>query len=141
MAGIHIIIMSDWTDIDKELDRLESMPTDEMKARLGETLEKMTESIRAVTHVVTGSLKGSERSEILPSENENEWRGQFVAGGPSTGINNPVRYAAYERARGTIGDFGRGLGSAKGDHNFLAPAEAYQDVFLETIRAVLQGDE
>lgn len=49
----------------------------------------------ADVHVETGSLRGSMRPDVTTSTDE-RWVGDISAGGASSGIKNPVRYAASE---------------------------------------------
>lgn len=70
------------------------------------------------THVITGSLKLSGKSET--NFDGDDWTGTIKFGGQSSGPNNPVNYAVYEQARG-------------GDHDFMAPMAFYEDAYEDAI--------
>jgi len=78
-----------------------------------------------VTHVITGSLRGSE--DIDSEYRRGVWKGRISWGGPSPGnVNNPVDYAVYEAARG-------------GNHDFRAPLERMAGEHGAVMRAHLRG--
>lgn len=98
-----IKIHSDYSDIDRHLDKVGSAPTTTGKAALETVLGMALIELKRATHVQTGSLVASEKAES--DSGGNTWVGTLTAGGPSTGVNNPVDYAIYERARGDAHDF------------------------------------
>jgi len=88
-------------------------PVGELEAMLASAFAET----QAHTHVITGSLKASGKTN---SEFDgDEWEGEISYGGalwktPAPGPpNNPVDYAIYEMARG-------------GDHDFFGPLVAYE---------------
>lgn len=132
---MSIRIRSDYSDIDAELDRVEDQPDFRTRAILDGTLDSLAAEVVAATHVETGSLAGSVKANSNTVDALDRWEGEIVVGGESTGINNPVDYAIYEKARG-VGGAG-GPSDAKGDHNFMAPAELTGEEKFGT--AVLMG--
>ena len=59
---------------------------------------------QAAVHVITGSLRGSERA--TSTYTNGVWQGEVAFGGPSPGKpNDPVDYAVYEMAKGGPHDF------------------------------------
>lgn len=72
---------------------------------------------QAATHVITGSLKASGKTES--DFDDDQWEGSISYGGvlwkaPAPGpANDPVDYAIYEMARG-------------GDHDFFGPLVTYE---------------
>jgi hypothetical protein len=86
-----------FSDLEKEIDRVSHMPDRRMVMALDAVLEMgHLEAVGAV-HVITGSLKSSIDSSS--ETEEGRWEGDLQAGGPSTGVNNPVDYAIYEQRR------------------------------------------
>lgn len=85
---------------------------------------------QARTHIITGSLKASGKTN---SEFDGElWEGEITYGGelwesPTPGPpNNPVDYAIFEMARG-------------GEHDFFAGISAYEDDFEDAINEHFPG--
>lgn len=114
-----IFLNANWSAIDKEIDRIEDMPDFKTKALLDAVLETGFKSVQTATHVITGSLKSSEK---MSSEEEgDDWIGTISAGGPSAGVNNPVDYAIYEKARGE-------------DHDFFFPLAATHPLFVAAVK-------
>lgn len=122
-----IRLKSNWTQLNHELDRLEKAPA-KAKVYLDAVLTSGFQATQAAVHVETGSLKSSgKKSSSMVGD---EWRGEIEYGGVSTGINNPVTYAIYEKARGTTW---AGPSSVKGDHNFMAPLDALDSLYVKAI--------
>ena len=96
-------IVADYSDMEREIDRIASMPTAKMLVILEELLLMDFVSTNAATHVETGSLKSSEK--MISSQHGDTWEGILSWGGASEGIHNPVDYAIYEYARGGAHDF------------------------------------
>lgn len=94
-----IIIKSDYRDVYKELDRLDSMPDPKMVALLEGVLTTGLETARAKVHVQTGRLKASGTKKSRT--NKNDWKGEFSFGNESAGVD----YAIYEKERGGGHDF------------------------------------
>lgn len=104
-----ITIISDYSDLEKEFDRLEGLPNFKTQAALDAVLETGFKKTQVAVHVITGSLKLSGKKESEVHEQSNVWVGTITYGGPSAGINNPVNYAIYEKARNEDHDFMAGL--------------------------------
>ncbi len=111
-------------DIEKEIDRLADGPTLSDLLKFESVLANQFRATQAAVHVITQSLKLS--GKMSSSSNNNKWMGDIVYGGPSEGINNPVDYAEYERER-------------DGSHDFLAPAEALSDEYIQAMNSFLGG--
>lgn len=116
-----IHLFSDWSDIDSEIDRVASMPTPTGKMALEGVLKEAYRSTQASVHLDTTSLKLSGKASS--DTDEGKWTGELEYGGPSTGINNPVDYAIYEKARGE-------------DHDFMASTDMLGPAW---VHAVLMG--
>jgi len=116
------IITVDDHEVMDELDRLDRIPTFKDKAALDAVLVAGFKEMQADTHVRTGSLVSSEKQES--KEHGKKWEGQLSAGGVSTGVNNPVNYAIYEKARG-------------GPHDFMAFFPGFEKQLEETIMEIL----
>jgi hypothetical protein len=118
MMEIH----SDYSEVEREISRLEKMPDPRMVALLNTVLEFGFSETTSAVHIDTGSLKESGKSEH--EKRNDEWEGSFTFGGPSTGPNNPVDYAIYELARGD-------------EHFFLSPAMTLGPLWETAIRTGL----
>lgn len=116
-----IWINADYSEIDNELDRIIDMPNDKTTGLLDAVLDFGFKQTQAATHVLTGSLKSSLKKDS--KETDSTWRGTISAGGASLGINNPVNYAIYEKARG-------------GDHDFFGNLHLLHQMY---IAALLKG--
>lgn len=85
---------------------------------------------QAATHVITGSLKASGKTDT--DFDGDVWSGQITYGGelwktPAPGPpNNPVVYAIYEMARG-------------GEHDFFGPLVAYEGRVEEILMKHFDG--
>ena len=106
---MSIIIKGNYTAWEREFDRLESMPDYKTQVALFGVLREGFVLSNADTHVDTGSLKASEKAKGDVDKATHTWTGTLTWGGPSTGINNPVDYAIYEKARGGDHDFTHSL--------------------------------
>lgn len=98
-----IQIKGNYSQIDKELDRLEGMPDFKTKVALHGVLTSAYTESQAAVHIETGSLKSS--GKMRAEEGKAKWTGELEYGGPSAGVNNPVDYAIYEQRRGDSHDF------------------------------------
>lgn len=116
-----IRIDSDYRELERELDRLGKAPQ-KAKLYLDAVLASGFKSTQAAVHVITGSLKSSGKSS---SEMHGDtWEGEISYGGVSLGINNPVTYAIYEKAR-------------DGDHDFFYPLHALDSLYVKAILKAL----
>lgn len=85
---------------------------------------------QAATHVITGSLKASGKTDS--DFDGDEWSGTITYGGvlwklPAPGpAHDPVVYAIYEMARG-------------GDHDFFGPLVAYEGKVESIINSHFEG--
>lgn len=92
--------------------------------KLEALLKAAFEETQAATHVLTGSLKASGKTES--DFHDDVWSGTIEYGGelwrtPAPGPpNDPVDYAIYEMARG-------------GDHDFLAGLVGFEDRVQEIL--------
>jgi hypothetical protein len=114
-------IRSNWTEINRELDRLERSPI-RAAAYLDNVLYKGFAETQAAVHVITGSLKTS--GKISTGFDGDTWKGEISYGGASLGVNNPVTYAIYEKAR-------------DGAHDFFTPLKALDSLFVKAILKAL----
>lgn len=115
-----IILKSDWRSIEREFDRLEHS-AERAAVYLDAVLNAGFRATQGAVHVITGSLKTSGKKSS--SFDGDTWRGEISYGGVSLGINNPVTYAIYEKAR-------------DGDHDFFSPLYALDSVY---VRAILRA--
>jgi hypothetical protein len=118
-------------DWDRELDRLSEAPNDRMIAEFEAVLVQLFAETQAVVHVITGSLKLSGRVE--PDHTGKRWRGKIIYGGESAGVNNPVKYAEFERLKGS-----GGLGGS--EHDFMNPLREGDREFQPVIDRFLAGE-
>lgn len=95
-----IVITSNYSDMDKELDRLESMPTPKMILGLETVLELGFTTSQAAVHVDTGRLKASGKK--ISKANKGDWKGEFSFKARN---NEGTTYGIYERDRGGSHDF------------------------------------
>lgn len=104
-----IFISSDFTAIEQEIDRLSAQPSRKAVALLDAVLATGFATVHSTVHVQTGSLKSSLKQSSKGERSRSRWEGTIRAGGPSTGVNNPVDYAIYEKRRDGAHDFFSGL--------------------------------
>ena len=130
-----IHIESNWSEIDREIDRLESMPGAKTKALLDTVLMMGFTMTQEAVHVETGSLKSSGDKKSDADRLSKKWEGEIQYGGPSLGPNNPVDYAIYEKRRGA---HWAGPSSVKGDHDFFAGLPALHSVWVAAVKAGLK---
>lgn len=132
-----IQVKGDYSALERELDRLGRMPDFKTRLALDVVLQLGFKQTQGVVHVETGSLKDSGKVDSSVSKFDKSWEGEISYGGPSTGPNNPVDYAIYEKARG-IGGAG-GPSDLKGDHDFIAPLKSLHPQYIAAIKAGLRG--
>lgn len=132
-----IRIESDWSAVEKELERLERMPDFKTQLALDIVLQLGFVDTQKDVHVDTGSLKESGKVESEASKATQKWEGTIRYGGPSTGVNNPVDYAIYEKRRG-IGGAG-GPSDGKGDHDFFSSLPALHKQYIQAIQIGFKG--
>lgn len=117
-------IKSDWSEIEREIERLSSLAIMESHAELDNVIDFGASLVREAIHVESGTLKGSVKSSSSVRGAAN-WHGEIVVGGASPGPLAPVDYAWYEMRRG-------------GDHDFFYPLpllhERYVDAILNGLR-------
>lgn len=128
-----IHISSDYSDIEREFDRLEKMPTQKARHLLDAVLTKGFAMATAAVHVETGALKASGKKSSTVRRILGVWEGEITFGSPS---GQPVDYAIYEKRRG-VGGAG-GASDAKGDHDFIRPLKSldleYRMAMKEALR-------
>ncbi len=129
-----IRIESDWTAIDAELDRLSELPTEKGKKILQGVLDLAFMTTQEAVHVETGSLKSSGKKEDHTEHALHNWEGTITYGGESPGVNNPVDYAIYEKARGV---HWMGPSSAKGDHDFMRPLDLFDPFWIAAVKGAM----
>jgi hypothetical protein len=133
-----IFLASDYSDLDRELDRLSDMPDVKTAEKLDAVLHTGFEMTQAAVHVQTGALKASGTEDSEVHDASDVWEGTIEYGSPDDGDGNkgPVDYAIYEKERG-VGGAG-GPSNAKGDHDFIRPLKAldplYRAAILEALR-------
>lgn len=107
-------IEGNYTEIDRLFGKFDDMPNPETVAKLNAALAASFVTATAAVHIDTGSLKASGKSEGKRVRARKRWEGYIQFGGPSTGVNNPVDYAIYEKRRGGAHDFFAHLPALKG---------------------------
>lgn len=132
-----IHIESDYSEIDRELDRLERMPDGKTRLLLDTVLQLGYKETQAAVHIETGSLRDSGKVDSEVNKIDQQWTGEISYGGPSSGPNNPVDYAIYEKARG-VGGAG-GPSDMKGDHDFMSPLKLMDPMWIAAIKAGMRG--
>lgn len=128
-----IRINSDWSEIDRELDRVANLPGRRTKRVLDSVLDKGFALTQAAVHVETGALKASGQHSSDLNRMTHTWEGEIVYG--SSGFSGPVDYAIYEKAR-DVGGAG-GPSDAKGDHDFIQPLAALDIDYRIAIKEAL----
>lgn len=129
-----IRLESDYSEFDREFDRLESMPGPKARMLLDAVLHKGFILTQAAVHVETGALKASGEEDSEVNKATHTWEGDITYGDP--GDDGPVDYAIYEKERG-VGGAG-GASDAKGDHDFMRPLDSldldYRMAMKEALR-------
>lgn len=115
-----IQIHGDYAEIDAHFDKLSKAPTPRGVMALEAVLNTGLGIVKVGTHVLTGSLKASEKADSERTE-PHGWEGTITAGGPSTGVNNPVDYAIYEKRRG-------------GAHDFFEPLDGMKPLWVKAVQ-------
>lgn len=116
----NVKIHGDYSALDSFIRKMEHAPSPKGVAALEAVLNTGLGMVKTATHVDTGSLKSSvtSESEKVPPHS---WEGTITAGGPSTGVNNPVDYAIYEKARG-------------GAHDFFEPLPGLRPLWIKAVK-------
>lgn len=124
-----IRITSDWRAVDREIDRLERMPSGRTQQSLTGILHAGFELTQAAVHVESGALRASGQVSSNVDRLTHTWEGEISYGEDS----GPVDYAIYEQRRGAhwVGD-----SAAKGDHDFLDPLKTLHEAY---VLAILMG--
>lgn len=118
-----IRITSDYRSLSKELNRLSKVPAITAK-KMDAAFYKGYGATQGLVHVVTGSLKSSGKAST--EFDGEDWKGEISYGGVSLGVNNPVTYAIYEKARGE-------------DHDWMVPLKALDQQMASIIEESLKG--
>lgn len=121
-----LIVKSDWSEVERDLDRLIVQPSPKTTALLRGVLDQGFGQTQAQVHVQTGSLKSSGKQDEDISYTKHQWLGTIRYGGPSLGVNNPVDYAIYEKRRG-------------GAHDFFITLPMLHTQYLAAIKEALRG--
>lgn len=120
MPGIQI--HGSFKPFKDEATRLSTFPNAKTKTALDSVLALGFAWTQGAVHVVTGSLKTSgKKSSAMAGDT---WEGVISYGGPSLGINNPVTYAIYEKARDDV-------------HDFMSPLKGLDSMWVEALVKVL----
>jgi hypothetical protein len=140
-------IVGDYASLERELDRLSSLPGHDGVAHLDKQLSVVFAETEALVHVITGALRASGKTE---SKHEDEqWSGQMTFGGPAPGFfprarkgtrrrvekhpaedarsRQEVVYAWYEMRRG-------------GEHDYFREHGHYDTQFESAVIDVLKGE-
>ncbi len=112
-------IISDWSEIDREIERVSSLAIMEAHAGLDLVLEEGANLVRGAIHVETGALKGAVHAKTGTRGLAN-WHGSITVGGASSGTGGGVDYAWYEYRR-------------RGDHSFFYPLPLLHEQYVEAI--------
>ncbi len=121
---VNLRINSNYRAMEREAERLENLSSSpKTKATLDKVLDLGFKMTQTAVHVQTGSLKSSGKmsSEMVGED----WKGVISYGGPSMGINNPVTYAIYEKAR-------------DGEHDFMVPLTALNILIPKAMLKLLE---
>ncbi len=121
-----IHLESNYSDMEREIDRIQGMPDVKTRIALDNVLATAFAATQAFVHVETGSLKSSGKSESSFKKTTKTWEGEIQYGGPSGGVNNPVDYAIYEKAR-------------DGLHDFMSPVKLLDPAYRLAILSMLGG--
>ena len=127
-----IYISSDWSEVDKELDRLAQMPTAKTKQVLNGVLNTGFASTQAVVHVESGKLKVFGKTRTSSNKAAHTWTGEISY----SAKRKHVDYAIYEKRRGT---HWVGPSSVKGDHDFFRPLESLDPLWIAAVKDGLRG--
>ena len=126
-----IVLTSNYSEIDAEIARVQSMPTLKMKTLLDGALHLGFVETQAAVHVDSGDLKASGNEKSKSRKTTQDWEGEIEYGGKTSGVD----YAYYEQRRGVHWE---GPSSVKGDHDFMEPVTG--EVFNEVmVGAILEG--
>lgn len=115
---VNIRIKSNYRNWDRTVDRLEKLPNLKAKGFLDAVLQTGFKMTQGAVHIVTGSLKSS--GAMHSDTRGSIWEGVISYGGVSLGVNNPVTYAIYEKARDA-------------DHDFFAPLSTLDSMWVKAI--------
>jgi hypothetical protein len=107
-----------------EVERLARGPASIDLLEFEIVLQEQYRATQAAVHKITRSLSLS--GKFSSDMKGDKWEGEITYGGTSFGVYNPVDYAEYERERG-------------GGHDFLKPAEALSDGYVEAMNAFFRG--
>ena len=116
-----IVVLGNYVAWEAEFERLSHMPDPKTIAELDTLLLNQFAVTQESVHIITGSLKSSGKMASVVNNADHSWTGTIEYGGVSAGINNPVDYAIYEKARGDA-------------HDFLMNAELLDDLYAEAVK-------
>lgn len=116
-----ILIHGNYKALDREFDRLEKLPSAKTTMALDVILQAGFKITQTDVDIQTTSLKWSGKTKL--STDIDKWTGEISYGGLSIGVNNPVTYAIYEKARG-------------GGHDFFLHLPSLHDRY---VKAILKG--
>jgi hypothetical protein len=128
--GGRIEIDVDFSGWLAKLEELQHPPIMELESIF---LAKFQE-VQAAVHVITGSLKGSGRTDTDYAEGV--WKAEMVFGGPAPGYpHGNVGYALAELARGNAPT----LNHPEGGHYYYEPAYDMPELIIPVIEEWLGG--
>ncbi len=113
--------------VSEELGRMFEGPGLPDLARFEAAMIANKAAATAATHAQTFSLRLSIKHDTRYRKDARRWNGRIVWGGESGWINNPVKYARAERARGGSHDFVR-------EFRLSNPEQRYVDVIMSFLR-------
>lgn len=119
-----IIIASNWSGPESELDRLKHLPGEKGKARMDTALKLAHTEIQSTVHVLSGALKASVKSDSVMADDV--WEGEVS-------IGEGLGYAKFEQER-------KGIKAEVGTpHDFIAVNEHIIDAqYLDAVMEVLR---
>lgn len=138
------LLQSDFSEIERELDRIADAPSMETQLKFETALAEAFADTTAKVHVITGALRGS--GKTASETDDDSWQGQMTWGGPSPGfLPRPhvarrarrqrrdlrpdeleVVYAWYEKRRGQ-------------SHDFLSGQDEYTEKFKAIFEEAVKG--
>lgn len=119
-SGVYITLESDWSDVERLVEKIETAPSDKTELALERVLSQAYGITQTVVHVITGRLKAS---GMVTSRSEGPvWEGEIHYGGTAE-----VDYAFYEANRNGTHNF------ALAAFEFIGPAavQAIEETWLD----------
>lgn len=126
-------------DADRELSRLEGGFDQRDFAAFESILYQAYVQTVQDVHVYSTSLVRSGDADVDKSSDE-RWESHISYGGPSTGPNNPVKYAVIEQERESVRATLRPKKNPfhTGDHNFMRRTDGIEYPMMEAVVAFFE---